>query len=81
MLAGCRERCLDLGESRNDIAFGHVREGTDELVASKADDEVDGPELRSQRLDELQQHPVPRSVPTRVVDGFELIDVKEPQHQ
>jgi hypothetical protein len=81
VLAGCRERCLDLGESRNDIAFSHVRKGADELVPAKADDEVDGPELRSQRLDKLQQHPVPRGVSTRVVDGFELIDVKEPEHQ
>jgi hypothetical protein len=81
VLAGCRERCLDLGEPRNDIAFGHVWEGADELVPAEADDEIDGPELRSQSLDELQQHPVPRGVSTRVVDGLELIDVKEPKHQ
>jgi hypothetical protein len=81
VLAGCRERCLDLGKSRNDIAFGHVWKGADELVPAKADDEVDGPELRPQSLDKLQQHPIPRGVSTRVVDGLELIDVKEPEHQ
>jgi hypothetical protein len=81
MFAGCRERCLDLRESRNDIAFGHFGQRAEEFVTSEADDKVDGPQLPSQRLDKLDQHPVTRDVSTRVVHGLELIDVKEPQHQ